>query len=746
MVRVPVTTQRSREVQPLGNDRLRYAERRNYVGRAVEGFGQAIGQAAQDWDAIEATYDETDALRIANEFSAYERERLRTGENAYLTTQGFNAGEGREAAVTDLHKGAENLLSGARSERARNMAQRALTARLDASETRIAEHAVSQMRVAQTEQSQARIAGAITDAIDLRNEPEQFEVNLALAEMELGTMAGRLGWGEAQLAEEREKLISNALSRTVLAIDAEDGEPTRALEFLEANKDRITPGEEAELMRSLTPRVDAAWARDIVESGGLETYLPGTAAPTAEPEPTEDAQPIAISIPFGGNATTVAGGRYGAPRSYGGHTGVDYAGLPAGTAVPVSAPGTVIKSEFRKGYGHRVEVDHGTDAQGRRIITTYSHLADRRVEVGDQVDAESIVGGVGASGGNYGTHLHWEVLVDGQKVDPATISGVRVQNGAPGAGGVPADPRLNSQTMRQAVDAYIAANPGISERRREALYAAADQSVSQARQDRAQAEQDADRRVLDWLTQNKPGADDLTDIGQIPASVLAGVSPSTMASLQDRIQATHSRIQSRNEAAAAAQAEAIEAAAIFELYTLTDDQLATVDLRQYAGRIGFDKLGPWVDRQQRAAQAGTTGSNKPVSSDRIASKIDAIGRAYGASRAPDAEPEEREAWIALRGYVERRVAGRPNGEVSDEELRGIIAAGMTEVEVKGSGWIWNDTKPAAMLQPGEVGIAQVPGNIKREIEANLTPRLGRPPTGKEVWEAYQSGLARGIYE
>ncbi len=183
MVQVPVTPGRSVQVQAQPNARLQYAEGRNYMGRALQEGGQALGQAARDWDEIEATYDEADALRIANEFSSYERDRLKTGKNAYLSTQGFNAGEGRESAVKDLETASENLLKGARSKRARDMAQRALINKIDTAHTSIANHAVGQMRVARTEQRQAQMTMALTDAVDARG-TDQFAVQVGVAEMD----------------------------------------------------------------------------------------------------------------------------------------------------------------------------------------------------------------------------------------------------------------------------------------------------------------------------------------------------------------------------------------------------------------------------------------------------------------------------------------------------------------------------------------------------------------------------------
>lgn len=674
MVQVPTTQGRAVQVQAEPGNRLRYAQGRDYMGRAVEDAGRSLGQAARDWDEIEATYDEADALRIANEFSTYERERLKTGENAYLSTQGFTAGEGREGAVKDLETASENLLGGARSERAKKMAQRALMAKMDTATTQIANHAVGQMRVARTEQRQAQMSSALTDAVDARG-TEQFAVNLGVADMALSQMAADMGWSPEKLEAEREAMVSGVHGQVVLAIDSEDGEPTAALEYLDANKDLIGPEMEARLRNSLTPRVDAAWADDIVRGGELVQYLPGSepvAAP-ADGDPTT----IALTTPFAGKGVTVPGGRYGAARSYGGHSGVDFAGIPAGTPVPPAGAGTVIKSEYREGYGHRIEVSHGKDAQGREIVTTYSHLDGRKVSVGDQVDASTVLGGVGNSGGDYGTHLHYEVLVGGKKVDPSSVSGVAV-TGRPGAPGVPADARLSSAAMRDAVDKYVAANPGISEARKQALYAAADRAVAQGRADRAQAEADVDRRVTDWLNQNRPGADDLTDMGQIPASVLEGASPGLVSALQQRVQAATSRIEARESAEAAARVKAIERGALIELESLSDSELAQTDLTRYVGRADDLVLARKWKRQKelREKPGSSVSSDKIVRATGIAADILAIDR--------DKNPEE---WARLRGAIEAELMEMDPSKLDGETLRSIAVEQTQKVVVDGTGFL-----------------------------------------------------------
>lgn len=95
------------------------------------------------------------------------------------------------------------------------------------------------------------------------------------------------------------------------------------------------------------------------------------------------------------------------------HHGLDIvAGL--GTAVFATGPGTIVKSAFEALMGNVIEVDHGA---GYRTI--YAHLSSRSVEEGTSVGRGDELGKVGATGRATGPHLHYEVRVDGLRVNPA---------------------------------------------------------------------------------------------------------------------------------------------------------------------------------------------------------------------------------------------------------------------------------------------------------------------------------------
>ena len=94
------------------------------------------------------------------------------------------------------------------------------------------------------------------------------------------------------------------------------------------------------------------------------------------------------------------------------HRGLDIAG-PAGGPVLAPSDGTVTFAGSKTGYGKRVVIDHGLG-----IETTYSHLARIEVKRGQAVQRGQRLGTVGSTGRATGPHLHYEVRVDGEAVNP----------------------------------------------------------------------------------------------------------------------------------------------------------------------------------------------------------------------------------------------------------------------------------------------------------------------------------------
>ena len=94
------------------------------------------------------------------------------------------------------------------------------------------------------------------------------------------------------------------------------------------------------------------------------------------------------------------------------HAGLDFRG-PIGTPILAAAPGRVSFVGQKSGYGNVVEVDHG---QG--ILTRYAHLSGFTTKVGSHVGAGEQIAKMGSTGRSTGSHLHFEVRLNGVAVNP----------------------------------------------------------------------------------------------------------------------------------------------------------------------------------------------------------------------------------------------------------------------------------------------------------------------------------------
>ncbi len=94
------------------------------------------------------------------------------------------------------------------------------------------------------------------------------------------------------------------------------------------------------------------------------------------------------------------------------HAGLDFKG-PIGAPIFAAARGRVAFVGQRPGYGNCVEIDHGNG-----LLTRYAHMSAFRTRVGETVMAGQTIGAVGSSGRSTGPHLHFEVRLNGQAVNP----------------------------------------------------------------------------------------------------------------------------------------------------------------------------------------------------------------------------------------------------------------------------------------------------------------------------------------
>lgn len=135
------------------------------------------------------------------------------------------------------------------------------------------------------------------------------------------------------------------------------------------------------------------------------------------------APPVDMLMPVSGELTSRFSGSRFHPilQIFRAHRGVDLA-APSGTRVVAPASGKVVSVGWRLGYGLTLELSHSGG-----VSTRYAHLRSAIVHRGDSVAAGQAIAAVGASGLATAPHLHFEVLVRGNAVDPIKfISATRI--------------------------------------------------------------------------------------------------------------------------------------------------------------------------------------------------------------------------------------------------------------------------------------------------------------------------------
>lgn len=170
----------------------------------------------------------------------------------------------------------------------------------------------------------------------------------------------------------------------------------------------------SELIKLTTRRVDELTKRLYVESKSLDEIY------AIARQKTERMASMPAILPIAKDKCKIVSGfgyRFHPILKYRRlHTGID---LTAQTGTPIYATGDGVvrvsgrNPEGYSGYGVVVEIDHGFGFR-----TLYAHMSTTKVNSGQKVKRGEQIGTVGSSGMSTGAHLHYEVIVNGKKVDP----------------------------------------------------------------------------------------------------------------------------------------------------------------------------------------------------------------------------------------------------------------------------------------------------------------------------------------
>lgn len=133
------------------------------------------------------------------------------------------------------------------------------------------------------------------------------------------------------------------------------------------------------------------------------------------------------------------------------HTGVDWS-APRGTPIIAAGDGVVLKAGWDKGgYGNQTLIQHPNG-----YVTSYNHQSAiaKGIKEGARVRQGQVIGWVGSTGQSTGPHLHYEVIVNGNKVDPQRIR-------LPAGKTLKGDMLARFEDERRRIDALLGTNPNV---------------------------------------------------------------------------------------------------------------------------------------------------------------------------------------------------------------------------------------------------------------------------------------------
>lgn len=216
-----------------------------------------------------------------------------------------------------------------------------------------------------------------------------LEAQREVLESEKATLKERLDEQEEILAEARELRDEQALQ--VAGLEEELDELQSQERHLESESREL-----AAMARRASQQAAAPQAPEQARqaSGGRST-------------PAGDSGSSGWQWPASGPVTSEYGTRWGRM-----HEGIDVGGS-TGAPVVAARPGTVSRAGRMGGYGNMVMVNHGGG-----VVTAYAHLSSIAVSAGQSVGGGQQVGGMGCTGSCTGTHVHFEVRVNGAPRNP----------------------------------------------------------------------------------------------------------------------------------------------------------------------------------------------------------------------------------------------------------------------------------------------------------------------------------------
>lgn len=699
MARVPTTRAGNLQLQPLSNVRIQAADNNGGIGGAIGEGLQGLGKGVRDYAQTVAAIDEERARTSADDVLLRTQTQAREIKLGYLSKQGKDALDARGDTDAAIAKLFDDQLAGVDKRTAKYLRPR-LEAYRGMFADQIAGHATQQLGIWQEETGAARLDNFREQAAENWSDPDLSANFIADGKAQLRENLGRKGLSDPDIVQAEEAKYVSGIHSTIIDRMMTSGDVDGADAYFRKHLGDLTAKDEITIAAALKSPLEKRETYGDVAGimGGGWSDDTGTSTNYADP--------------LRGAGKGVSDG-YGVARGNGKtHNGVDFPAA-AGTPIYSIGAGKVARAGFDSRSGNFVVIDHGDGT-----TSSYSHMkAPTSLKVGDSVTPDTLLGGVGTTGHSTGNHLHIVVKKDGSTVDPQKVIGSAQQS-----------PRRHDlDTLLTRADQRADAE-GWSFERRERAKEEIRRRVSIDETLKARDEADADRAASE-IAMNL--GDRFRDVSQIPAAVRNRLSPDAVRSYMG--------VAKSNEKSEEAQANGNTATTLGLMRILEPERFAREPLGKYAGQVTRAELQGLAVEQAKIIRGDP---DKSIRS-KVASTISTFGVEDGLTGNKD---DVRQKRVAVQKTMEAEIQALTGGKrnPTDDELYRAYQSATRDVTFRvNTTFAGIPTGQAERSKPRyELGIKDVPENIRQRIARGYQNQFGRAPTDDEIATSYRNGKGR----
>lgn len=669
------------------------------IGQGLQEVGGAVSNYATTLDHIHYQFDDAHARDQGLQFKSAVTP-ITTG---FQTLQGANAVQQAQAVQDQLQDLRQDTLDNATNPRMRKLLEQYISPSYTDNLATVQSHTIRQLSVMQQSTLQSEQASEADAAASAFADPAKMAEHKANANDALTRLAEVSGWSPETTALERHKLGSGIYTSAIHQ-NLASGHVDMAKAIADAHSDDLTAGDRNDVLSALKKPLEDR-AADSDAAALISGVSSAPAAGKGAPVPADGGKYVS---PVNGGTVTNTYAQHVARGSH----GLDIGGIAVGSAIHPIASGEVTAVVPDSGKsGNYVAVKHPDGT-----TSTYSHMGNFSVKVGDQVAAGDVLGTVGMTGHTTGPHVHLRVKdPQGHDIDPQKIIGSNAA--ASSVVGSPTAPRqIDLAAANAHADAMVASGQWDFERAQRAKAAVAQRNSvfeGQLNQRRKDAGDAADEVLTGMITSGK----DFTSVSQLPRDVWNALSP------PDRLK--YARVADANKPGVAA-VKADGPLAVQLKIMQFDPNFRNADLSGFYGKVTNPELAGAILAKAKAVRDYQTGNQEWTPRTGITSAV-----SYGETMGGISLKPQEKATVMQTMEAQARALHRQTGkEPTDNDYQSFFRSATRKVAVPGMIWGTNQV-PA-------YDATKVPADADRRIRARWKAS-GHTPSDDDVLKSYRAG-------